>query len=264
MLRRHRFDLSVIYHTKKRINILCALAGIPVRLGYRNDKCGFLLTHPVKDERPLGIKHESEYCLDLLLGIGVDPGSIDLEIAVDPVAERWADSFFPEISRGKPVVAIHPDSSCVTRHWPVSSFAVLLKKISDGLNVTPVIIGASSTVQIAKEIITLAGVPAVDLSGKLSMAQLASFLRRTAVLVSNDSGPAHVAAAVDTPVVCLFLRIQPGINPTRWRPLGRKSVTLFNRSGEEIIINADSQVISGRFDSITPDDVLAEVKKVLP
>jgi len=56
-LRQKKFDLAVIYHTKRRINLVCFLAGIPSRIGYRNDKFGFLLTHGLPDTRPLGIKH---------------------------------------------------------------------------------------------------------------------------------------------------------------------------------------------------------------
>ena len=55
------------------------------------------------------------------------------------------------------------------------------------------------------------------------MSQLSSLLKHCDMLISNDSGPVHMAAAVDTPVVSIFTRNQPGINPERWRPLGEKS-----------------------------------------
>ena len=52
------FDLAIIYHTKRRYNWACYMAGIPCRLGYKNDKFGFLLSHPIQDPRPLGQRHE--------------------------------------------------------------------------------------------------------------------------------------------------------------------------------------------------------------
>ncbi|MBZ0166549.1 MAG: glycosyltransferase family 9 protein, partial [Candidatus Omnitrophica bacterium] len=65
-MRYKKFDLAVVFHTKRRTNLACFLAGIPYRMGYKNNKYGFLLNHPVPDERHTGQKHESEYCLDLL------------------------------------------------------------------------------------------------------------------------------------------------------------------------------------------------------
>ena len=72
-VRRKRFDLAVIFHTKRRTNLLCFFAGIPERIGYKNDKFGFLLTEQIPDDRPAGTKHESEYCLDMLRPLGGSP-----------------------------------------------------------------------------------------------------------------------------------------------------------------------------------------------
>ena len=57
---------------------------------------------------------------------------------------------------------------------------------------------------------------------------MVSLLRRSRLLISNDSGPVHVAAGVGTSVISLFMRNQPGINPERWKPLGSKSFILSN------------------------------------
>ena len=59
--------------------------------------------------------------------------------------------------------------------------------------------------------------------GKTTVGQLAGLLMGCSLLVSNDSGPIHVAAGVGTPVVSIFTRNQPGINPERWRPLGENT-----------------------------------------
>jgi ADP-heptose:LPS heptosyltransferase len=66
----------------------------------------------------------------------------------------------------------------------------------------------------------------VNLTGKTSLAQMVSLLRRSRLLISNDSGPVHVAAGVGSSVISLFLRDQPGINAERWKPLGPKSFIL--------------------------------------
>ena len=80
LLRRKKFDLAIVYHTKRRTNYICFLAGIPRRIGYKNDKFGFLLTDPLKDARHLGLKHEAQYCLDVLKEVGIDSKKIDFLI----------------------------------------------------------------------------------------------------------------------------------------------------------------------------------------
>ncbi|MFH0753261.1 MAG: glycosyltransferase family 9 protein [Candidatus Omnitrophota bacterium] len=102
LLRRKRFDLAVIYHTKRRTNAACALAGIPMRLGYKNNKNGWMLTHPVEDRRHIGEKHEVMYCLDLLRPIGVESTDISLELPHDKAAELWANDMVHSILEDQP------------------------------------------------------------------------------------------------------------------------------------------------------------------
>jgi heptosyltransferase-2 len=257
LLRRRRFDLAVVYHTKQKTNLACFLAGIPWRLGYRNEKCGFLLTHPVKDERHFGIKHELDYCLDLLKPLGVEHADPGLQVAIHSDSETWADAFVRSLAGPGPLVALHPDASCPTRHWPLASFAEVSRRLSAELNARVVIVGGPSTTPFAAQI------PGKDLTAQFSLSRLVSFLKRCDLLISNDSGPVHVAAATGTPVISLFLRRQPGINAERWRPLSEKAVLLLNKPGEEIVVGPHNDILSGRFDSITPDEVLSAARKIL-
>ena len=95
---------------------------------------------------------------------------------------------------------------------------------------TIVLIGSPQTISCADEILrqTRKVSEFLNLTGKTSLAQTASRLRRARLLISNDSGPVHVAAGVGTSVISLFLRNQPGINAERWKPLGVKSFILSN------------------------------------
>ncbi len=256
-LRRSRFDLAVIFHTKQKTNLACFLAGVPVRLGYLNSKCGFFLTHPVKDERHFGIKHELDYCLDLLKMVGVENADPRLELGFNQAADKWADRIVRELAGLGPLVALHPDASCPTRHWPVDSFALVSARLSRELNARVVIVGGPTTRPFA------ARIPGIDLTGQFSLAQLVAFIKRCSLLISNDSGPVHLAAATGTPVISLFLRKQPGINPERWKPLSANAVLLLNKPGEEIVVGPDNHVLSGRYDSITPDEVFDAAARLL-
>ncbi|MDD4957420.1 MAG: glycosyltransferase family 9 protein [Candidatus Omnitrophica bacterium] len=256
-LRKKKFDLAVIYHTKKHTNLACFLAGIPYRLGYKNKKYGFLLNHPVKDRRHLGTKHEVEYCMDLLEDIGAKDGDLDLQVTIHKGSEEWADRYFREKKlTDRPVIALHPSASCPTRLWPTKSYAELAQRLIRENDVYIMIVGGADARPAAEAIKKTAGNRVFDLTGETTLSQLTSILKRCQGLVSNDSGPVHVGAAIGIPVISLFLRSQAGINPQRWRPLGKNSVLLQNENGEEILLDAQSHVISGKFDSISVNKVL--------
>lgn len=225
MIRKRKFDLAIVFHTKKRTNLLCFLAGIPHRVGYKNNKFGFLLNVPIFDDRPLGIKHEAKYCLDVLKAIDIYETEIELYIPLQPEAERWATEIFDEfrLDRSQAIVVIHPWSNCPTREWPVKRFCELIHQLSDKYACDFILVGSKENKDTAKEIVETVDVPMVDLTGKTDLGQLVSLVKRCHLLISNDSGPVHIAAGLDVPVVSIFTRNQPGINPKRWQPLGEKS-----------------------------------------
>ncbi len=261
-LRRKQFDLAVVFHTKRHTNAACALAGIPQRLGYRNNKNGWLLTRPVEDRRHFGEKHEVEYCLDLLQGVGVRANDLSLELARDPAADAWARDFVAKELAGEPFLAIHADASCDTRLWPASSYARLIDSLK-GRGLKIVLVGRREAGDCARDICRQVAYPVVDMTAKTSLGQLVSLFRLARAVISNDSGPVHVAAAAGAPTVSIFLRRQPGINPERWRPLGPNTRIVLPPSGQEVRVDRHSRVISGAFDAITPEKVLAALNEIL-
>mgnify|MGYP003393686829 CR=1 FL=1 len=262
-IRQHHFDMAIIYHTKRRYNLTCYLAGIPARIGFKNDKFGFLLTHPCQDERFKGERHEAQYCLDVLKAVGIEDAGLEILIPTQKEGEQWAAAWFNDnnLLPGE-LIAIHPGASDTTRLWPSAHFAALIDALAIRYAVKIVLIGGKETSGTAQEIMRLSKAPALDVTGKTTVAQTASLLRRCRLLISNDSGPLHIGAGVGIYVICLFLRNQPGINPTRWRPLGLKAHMLTNKPGEEIMLDDKGKIKSGRLDSITVDDALGLVEEI--
>ncbi len=229
-IRCRNFDAVFILHTKRRTNVACFLAGVPVRIGYRNDKMGFLLTHPLKDTRHLGEKHEAEYCLDILRACGIaveEQGGADMLVPLRKDAEAWASQWLNEqgIQAGE-FIAVHPGASDPAKCWPAASFAQLINRLMERYDFKVVMMGGPETAATAAEILRLCPKSVLDVSGRTSLAQTASLLSRCRILVSNDSGPVHLAAGVGSTVISLFTREAPGINPERWKPLGPKGFFL--------------------------------------
>lgn len=221
VIRQKKFDLAVIYHTKKRSNLLCFLSRIPERIGYKNDKFGFLLNHPIVDQRPLGKKHESGYCLDVLEHLGIYSENTELFLPIKEEAELWADQFIHQngLDQNDVLIAVHPGASDASKRWPDEKFAELIDKMVAQYHCHIIVIGSADVRDISRKIASKIQGQLLDLTGMVTLSQGISILRRCKMLVSNDSGPVHLAAAVQTPVVSIFTRNQPGINPERWRPL---------------------------------------------
>lgn len=228
-IRLKNFDIVVNFHTKKRTNLLCALSRIPRRVGYRNDKLGFLLTHKIKDVRSQGEKHEAQYCIDALEPLGVRSNDLTTFVSTQEDAEQWAAEFFRQFykdnSNSIKCVALHLGASCPTKRWPLQYFADLVKMIDDRKPTFFIAIGGLDQTSLVADLHKMLGhrCQVYDLVGRLSLARTVSLLKRCDLLISNDSGPVHIAAAFNTPVVSIFTRNQPGINPERWKPLGEHS-----------------------------------------
>lgn len=225
LIKRRKFDLVINYHTKKRTNLLCFLAGIPVRAGYKNNKFGFLLNRPVKDERHLGNKHEAQYCLDILREFGIEARDTTLFLPVKKDALIWADRLRLKhgLTADDRIIAVHCGASDPARQWPPANFAQVINALRSRYAGKIILVGAPREKQASQEVAALCGGGVVDVTGETTVAQLTALLSQCSLLISNDSGPVHIAAGVDTPVVSIFTRNQPGINPERWRPLGERS-----------------------------------------
>lgn len=238
LLRKRKFDAAIVFHTKRRANLLCFLAGIPNRVGYKNNKFGFLLTQGIPDTRPEGTKHEAEYCLDVLKHIGIKVNTFRLYLPLKEESEAWVEKLFfdNDIFPADRLIAVHPGASCISKRWPAENFSGLINQIIEKRLARIILIGGAESKKIAADVLRQVKIPLTDVTGKASLSQLASLLKKCRLLISNDSGPVHMAAAVGTPVISIFGRNQAGLSPARWRPLGGQDIVLHKEVGCEVCL----------------------------
>jgi heptosyltransferase-2 len=231
-LKKRKFDLALVLHPTNRVHLVTFLAGIPKRIGYGR-KLGFLLTEMIKHTKHLGQKHEVEYNLDLVRHLGIEPQDRSLFMPIKPAAEEWAVQAFKQegIKEGDKLLAIHPGASCPSKIWPNERFAEVADKLVEKCGFKVLLISGPKDAGLAHKVIKNMRHPAVDFSGRTSVAQLASLLKRCRLFISNDSGPVHIATAVGTPVISIFGRNQPGLSPKRWGPVGENDKALHKDAG---------------------------------
>lgn len=212
-LRAGRFDTAVILNPTRLFHVASFLAGIPRRVGYLR-KWGFLLTDGLEDTKAARNRHEAEYNLELLEPLGVPPGPPELALAVTAEQEKEAAGLLPA-----GCVALHPWTSNPAKALPLSFFEKVARGIS-GKGVPVAWIGEPGTGKKPPGL-------AIDLTNRLPLRLLPAVLKRCGLLISNDSGPAHVAAGVGTPVIVVAPESHR-LTLERWAPLGKGRLLLYS------------------------------------
>ncbi|MFC1594380.1 lipopolysaccharide heptosyltransferase II [Candidatus Omnitrophota bacterium] len=258
-----KFDCAVILHPTSRVNLMTFFAGIPVRVGY-NRKCGFLLTHKLRDTKHLGEKHESQYSLDVIRAIGIPVEDNEICMPLKKESEEWAEGFLASnsILPGDRVFALHPGASCPSKLWPLERFSELANRLINDLQAQIIIVSGPQDVALAQKVIGSISGPVIDLAGKTTISQLASIVKRCAVFISNDSGPVHIATAVGTSTISIFGRKQPGLSPKRWGPLGKKNCYVHKDVGciECFAHNCQKEFVCLK--SISVEDILEAIDEI--
>lgn len=215
MLRTYRFDATVLLHPTLRLAAALWLAGIPVRAGTAYRGYSLLFNRRVKQHRKQNAKHELEYNLDLVYqGLGFEPVAGERYLppvltAPDELKEKLAKEY------GRDFTLIHPGCSGSSKPWPLASFAKLADRIMGTGGRVVISLGPQEVDHKAR----LKNILKTDAgwAENLPLADLVALISLAKVLVTNNTGPLHVAAAVNTKVVGLYC---PTCAIKRWGPYG--------------------------------------------
>jgi len=264
-LKNKKFDLAIILHPNNSSHIIAFLAGIPVRLGY-DKKSGIFLTKKIPHTKQYGLKHEIDYVLDLLRYIGIESSDKDLHMPVNKASEERVRGLFDKngIAQNGPVITVHPAASCRSKRWAAERFAKVSDLLAEKFGARIVIIsGPGDDKMMGDKVAVLMKSGALNLAGKTSISDIASILRRSKLLITNDSGPVHISCAVGTPVISIFGRKDRGLSPKRWGPVGKRDVALHKDAGCEICLAHNCKLGFKCLDMISVEDVLSAAERIL-
>jgi len=206
-LRRERFDLVIDLQGLFRSGALAWLSGGPVRIGFANGREGspWFYTHRVAV--PSVEMHAVDRYLLVAAALGASPhGTPEFQFK-DLGGEMAAIKDLCQskgLSLEKPWVAMNVSARWPTKRWPLASFAAALDHMRLKHIGPVVVIGSADEQREVDQLRSMTTNSFVDLTGAVPLGILPAFLSRASVLITNDSGPMHVAAAVGTPVVALF------------------------------------------------------------
>ena len=223
-IRRKRFDLVIDLFGNPRSALLTFLSGGRHRVGYRFGWRRFCYNLVVE---PRGGKvHNTEFNLDALRAIGVPTSDSSPVFPVDDGANRFAEAFFSEQGlRGRAIIAINAGGGWYTKRWGLRRFAEIGRKLCDRYNAVVLILWGPGEREDAESIFSLMQSGGVVIPAA-TLKELAALLSRCTALVTNDSGPMHIAAAVGTPVLALF----GPTNPELQGPVGERHEVVQNET----------------------------------
>jgi lipopolysaccharide heptosyltransferase II len=263
-LRSRRFDVAFVLHPTIRAHVSVYFAGIPRRVGYRK-KFSFLLTDTIVHTKHRGEKHETEYALDLLRAVGLEPATYAPHLTVSDDADRRARDLLREagITSEDTVIVLHPAASCPSKIWPPDYFARAADELIAKYGCKTVVVSGPDGLRQADEVIRRMTREAVNLAGRTTLSTLAGIFKQSELVISNDSGPVHVASAVGAPVISIFGRKQEGLSPRRWGPLGNKGVALHKDVGCEQCRAHNCSRDFACLKAVTVEDVLTAADALL-
>ncbi|MDT7806999.1 MAG: heptosyltransferase [Acidobacteriota bacterium] len=225
--RARRFDLALLFPNAFAPALVAALACVPARMGYATQGRAPLLTHRLAVPEWHGRRHEVFYYLNVVAELErmlhgsstIETHEPRLELSISDERRRDALRLLGEHrARGSSsglLVAICPGSTnSRAKRWPIERFAALADMLSERAGAEIVLVGAREELEISEEVARRMRTCPVVLTGRTDLSQMAAVLGAADLLVTNDTGPAHVAAAVGCPVVVIF----GPTNPTTTRP----------------------------------------------
>src|ERR687886_805460 len=222
------FDGAIIFTSFRQSALpaayLCYLAGIPLRVAASIDGPGSLLT--TRHKHPERMMHEVERGLDLVGAIGLVTGDLDLVLAVPDDARADVADFLsahhippPRGSRPRPLIVVHPGCSMPARTYPWEMYAEVVDLLVERLDATVLLTGTEDehalVARIYDRLDAAARTSVLSVAGMLPFPAFCALAEAADLVITNNTGPMHVAAAVKTPVVALFALTNP---PEQWGP----------------------------------------------
>lgn len=193
-IRARQFDLVIDLQGLLRSGWIVAESKAPVRVGFSNAReLGWLFyTHRI----PMRWEDHAvdrNLCIAEALGLGRAP--VEFQFAVD---DRDRQHVAGLVRRDSRYAVLLPGTNWETKKWPVEKFAALVRPLRDRFELASVVAGSASEAQLGHQI-----PGATNLCGKTTLRQLVALLEGAALVIANDSGPMHIAAALGRPLVVM-------------------------------------------------------------
>lgn len=203
LLRPKRFDIAFLLTPSFTRSLLIFLARIPLRVGYKKGRKSIFLNKKINP--PKADVHRAEYFLNLAYFLKIEREK-NYYFFVSNQDEKWADDFLNKnkIDKQNFLVIMNPGGNWELKRWPPENFARLGDKLIERYKARVLITGSEKDKKLAEKIFSLMQNKPILAAGKTTLKQLGALFKKANLVIANDSGPMHIAVALDCPVIALF------------------------------------------------------------
>lgn len=223
--REEKFDLAILFPNSFESALLAKFGRVPQRFGYAKEGRSFLLTKAVPIPVWKNERHEVFYYLNLIAEVekgvfktetvGKDPPRFELEVSMERKTEARKILTKNGVDQQKKLFAMVPGSTnSRAKRWPAESFSRLNDLLKERFDAEVVLLGSAEEIPVAGRVAECSSNPPIDLTGKTTLAEVTAILSLCDLLISNDTGPAHIGAALGTGTLVIF----GPTNPKTTRP----------------------------------------------
>ena len=268
--RSRQFDLAIILPNAFEAALIALLGRVRFRLGYGTQGRSLLLSHRVSVPEWRDARHESFYYLNIIAKLDqllngqstiLDQApAFELKVSSDRGAEALDLLRVQGMRNGHRLVALCPGSiNSRAKRWPADSYAALADRLMEELDADVVLIGSADELEVSLAVSKRMRHQPMVLTGKTDLAQAVAVLSEVDLLVTNDTGPAHVAAALGRPTLVIF----GPTNPVTTRPLSPAAEIVRHPPDCSPCMLRDCPIDHRCMTTITPDAVFDRVTAIL-
>lgn len=258
-IRRCQFDAVFDFQGLFRTAFLARVSGCKKRFGPADAKelSRFFYTHRIK--KPAESPHVVDHYMNLVRAAGGAELEVEFTLPCDAQAEESVRRLLATNSiTSQQYAVLVPGSAHADKCWPIDRFAELASKLSCDHNLSVVATGSPSEAPLVERLVQSADVPIGNLAGRTSISELIALLRNAALVVTNDTGPGHIAAALGRPIVMIFGKS----NPLRVAPYRRpNTVVAIDPKGRGLLPESTNPLHNIRLTTL--DDVRQKVRMQL-
>jgi len=247
-IRRESYDITIDLQGLLRSGLITAASAAPMRIGFAEAREGspVFYTHRIRGGRDI---HAVDRYLRIAEALGCDICKIKFPL---PLVRAPEEVMELKEKTGEYAVLV-PGARWLTKRWPAEQFAAIALK----LPFNSLIVGSAADHMIAKTIEEQSKGKAISLAGETNLIDLIWIIRSAKMVITNDSGPMHIAAACGIPVVAIF----GPTNPLRTGPYGSKNIVVRSSLGCAPCYERNCKSVKCMTD-ITPEMVFREIGKL--
>jgi len=201
-LRSARIDVALDLQGDVRASMLLWLTGARVRAGYANTGGAYFLTHVIPLDETVSWIEQNRRAVERLLGPETPRVTVDPLSAEDrDFSRRFRETLGPE---RRPIVGLHPSGGRRIKEWSLDRWIAVAERLQHSFGATVVVTGSGADRPLAEALARDLPTPPIDTTGRLGVRETMAVIEAFDLFLSSDTGPMHMACAVDTPSVSVF------------------------------------------------------------